>query len=197
MSTIRGRTLTADTVAPPNPPSGFYFYTCSQVSTAVSAANALGVGTLRLAPWLVTRAISISRLVGEVTTVGDVGSKFRIGLYADTGSAQPGGLLLDAGQIAGDSATVQELTVAITLQPGLYWVGGAVQAVTTTQPIMRVINSNWEPPVHVPTSSSTTLVSLNGSAFGSNMTGVIGALPSTFASTGVTANIPRIGARVA
>jgi hypothetical protein len=113
--------------------SGYYYSTTSSLSTS----STLGVGTLRLAPWFVPNACRISRIGAEVTSGGDSGSKLRLCLYADSGAGLPSTLLLDAGTIAGDSATVQEITINQQLSAGLYWIGASVQVVTVTQPTVR------------------------------------------------------------
>jgi hypothetical protein len=176
----------------PRPLAGWYFYSTSAVSNTTS--NTLGNGSLRLAPWVVDRAMSIDRMAAEISTVGEAGSKLRLGIYADTGNGYPGALLLDAGQIAGDSATVQELTVSLSLPVGVYWIGGAVQSAATTQPTVRV-NSQWYPPVPIP---SSTLPAAGGGAAAALQTGVTGALPATFSSTLASAQTyPRLILRAA
>lgn len=183
--------------APPAMPafkSGRYYFPASQISTATS--NTLANGTLRLTPWFVERAVTIDRIGGEITVIGDVGSKLRLGIYADDGGGYPGALLLDAGQIAGDSATVQELTVSQTLQPGLYWIGAAVQAVTTTQPTVRTIVSSWLPPALLIFGTSAPAAA--ATSVGHSMGGVTGALPANFTTTANTiGSVPRLFFRVA
>lgn len=157
--------------------AGAYFFVTSQGAADVSAA--LGVGTLRLSPWLVQRTIPIARLGAEVATVGEAGSKFRITLYGDTGSTYPGALIVDAGQIAGDVADRHELTVSTTLQPGLYWVGGVVQAVTTTQPTMRTV-LDWHAPAQIPMGATLATVTANAKPVCLTTAGVTGAAPASF-----------------
>ena len=139
--------------------------------------------------------MTIDRNGAEVNSAGEAGSKFRLGVYADDGTCFPGALLLDAGQIAGDSATVQGLTVSLSLSPGLYWVGGAVQTVTTTQPTMRIVGS-WA--TSVPLVLGTSAPSAGTFAVGFQQSSVTGALPSTFttAITGTT-SLPRVHIRTA
>lgn len=185
-------------VVVPNPPvlpfpnaSGKYFYPISAGSATTNAA--LGVGTLRLFPWYLPKDISIDRIGAEVTTVGDAGSKLRLGIYADTGSAYPGALILDAGQIAGDSATVQDITVSQFLPAGMYWIGGVVQTVTTTQPTVRTC-TGWFAPMTVIHSNS--IPGANGQTIGYSQSSVTGALPSTFTATlGAIAAAPRLHIR--
>lgn len=178
--------------ADPLPASGNYFYTASD--GVASTAATLGNGTLRLVPWIVSQPMTIDRLGAEVTIIGDVSSKFRIGIYYDNGNCYPGNLVVDAGQIAGDSATVQTLTVSVGLAPGLYWIGGAVQAAASTQPTMRTM-TGWVPPVHLPLGTSTP--GAGQAPFGYSQTSVTGALPSTFTtSLSIVGNAARIFARI-
>lgn len=177
----------------PVPVAAQYFYPASP--SGVSTSATLGNGTLRLYPWLVETAITIDRLGADVSVTGDAGSKVRLGVYADTGAAYPGTLLVDAGQIAGDSATVQQLTVALTLTPGLYWLGAVIQSVTTTQPTLRIV-SNWTPPVLL--GVGTSLPAGGGTTLGFSQSGVTGALPGTFTSTvSAAGSAPRLLARAA
>lgn len=162
----------------PMPATGYYLLTTSPAATNTS--NTFGNGTLRVLPWVVTKPITITKIGAEVSVIGDVGSKLRLGIYADNGNSYPGALVLDAGQIAGDSATPQELATSTTLQSGVYWIGGAVQSVTTTQPTIRS-NSNWVPEVN--TAISSNLPTANVILIGYSMSGVTGALPANFNTT--------------
>lgn len=182
----------------PNVASGSYFFPASQNGSTTSAT--LGVGTLRLTSWYVSKTISLAGLSVDVTAAGEAGSLFRIGVYADTGTALPGALVLDAGTVAVSAIAKVEATMSLTLAPGVYWIGGAVQNVVTTQPTLTICQSTgYCPPVpvapHAP--SSFTLAGINGAAIGVNATGVTGALPGTFTSSGPTTSVPRLIARVA
>jgi hypothetical protein len=162
-------------LAPPPPISGNYYFPYSQGTSSTS--NTLGTGTLRVTPIILATAITITRLGAEITAIGDVGSKLRLGIYADSGSGYPSTLVLDAGQIAGDSATVQELTVSKALAAGIYWLGAVVQSVTTTQPTARTANI-MHPDVPVPL--GTTIPSAGAAAASLATSGITGALPGTF-----------------
>lgn len=172
-------------------------YVATSSPNGTQASNALGIGTLRLAPWLVRRTVTIVRVAAEITVVGDVGSKFRIALYADGGDSSPGALILDAGQINGDSATVQEITVNQVLAPGLYWIGGAVQAATTTQPTVRCAGSTWTPPIDVRLGGGLPAANFTALGVQSNSGAVTAAAPDPFAYGSSTGTIPRILVRAA
>lgn len=184
--------------ANPNVPalSGNYFYPVSGASNGTS--NTLGNNTLRLVPFYLPVATTITKLGAEVTATGDAGSKVRLGLYADNGSMYPGALLVDAGQIAGDSATVQEITLGtpLALAAGWYWIGAAVQAAATTQPTLRTINNSTVGTVVLPI--GTTIPSSNGTVIGYSQTSVSAGLPSTFTATlSAISAAPRLFAKAA
>lgn len=193
-------------------PTGYVagnYYWCNSIA-AVSTSSALGNAVVRTSPWIVTSTVTVTALVAEFTnaTVGDANSVFRIGVWnhnAATGA--PGTLALDAGSIStgsGDAGTVAtggtpgvyEITgLSLTLTPGLYWVGGAVQGVTTTQPTMRVVSSTGYP-IFLPL--GTSLPAAGAIAYGWNQTSVAGAF-GTFSSASRNAGAApaRIGFKVA
>lgn len=180
-------------VSVPNPAAGQYVYLCGQGANTTVATHTNSA--LRLFPLLLRdQSLTIDRIGTEVTVIGDTGSRLRIGVYADNGNRYPGALLQEVGQINGDSATIQELTLALTLSPGLYWVGGALQGAATTQPTFRMV-SNWTPPVQTTIGTATTNTAATVGYFQS---GVTGALPATFSTTvTISAVMPRYFARVA
>lgn len=171
--------------------TGSYFYPLSPFGSGTNGA--LGVGSVRVAPWVVYTTISLSALAGEITTVGEAGSKLRLGIWADTGAHYPGALVVDAGQIAGDSATVQQLTVSVTLTPGVYWLGAAVQTVTTTQPTVRILNAVTDPTF--PISAGTSLPA-GGQAFVGLQSSAAGAFTTFPAGAAATNAVPRLIAKV-
>lgn len=158
--------------------SGFYSIIGNQTSTS----NTLGVGSLRMYAFIVPTAVTFTAIGAEVTVAGDAGSKVRLGIYADDGNGLPSARVLDAGTIAGDTVGVQEVACNATLTPGIYWIGGAVQDVTTTQPTMRTIGSPILP-IQV---YSASLPATNQNVTGVNLGGVTGSFPSTVAPS--TAN---------
>lgn len=162
--------------------SGYYYYASSPSSSATSATQ--GIGFLKAAPYVVDTPLTLARLGAEVTTVGDVGCKVRLGIYADS-NGYPGPLLLDAGQIAGDVAAAQELTATTVLGVGVYWFAVAVQSVITTQPTLRVV-SGWFPPAPVPI--GTALPSTGQSAGVLSVGGVAGAFPGSFPAGATSAS---------
>lgn len=191
--------VTAATVGPnwwqPGYLTGNYYFCNSYFGPSTNSG--LGFGTLRVTAWTVHSAVTITRLFAE-HTVAQTGTTLRIGIYADNGSGQPGALVLDAGTInTANTAGVQEITVSQALTPGLYWVGGAVQG-AGTQPTIRTINNTAVGvPYFSPLGTSLPGAGLSIAYWG--MTGVTGALPSTYTlSTALTTAVaPRIGFKVA
>lgn len=172
--------------------SGMYYFTSSP--SGGSTSSTLGNGLLRLTPFLVPNACRISRIGGDVSAAGEAGSKLRLGIYADDGTGYPGQLVLDAGPIAGDSATVQEITVNQALAAGVYWIGGVVQSATTSQPTVR-IQSGWHSPIPM---RSPSLPTASAGVSGFSQASVTGALPPVFTSSVTTAGAaPRVFIKVA
>lgn len=183
--------------------SSYYYFTASPASQTTSVT--LGNGNLRATPFVVTESLSITRLGAEFTVAGDAASVLRLGIYNDdgNGSMPSGAPFLDAGSIstgtgnAGTVATggtpgVYEITVSATLSPGLYWVGGAVQGVTVTQPTIRICAGQSIvypiPTAAIPTAGEQRNAMLMGS--------VTGALP-TWAGGSISAAVPRTFFKVA
>lgn len=171
--------------------SGFY----SLIGNAViSTSNTMGNGSLRMYAFLVPSAITVTAIGAEITVAGDVGSKLRLGIYADDGNGFPAARVVDAGTIAGDSATVQEVVCNVALTPGIYWIGGALQDVVTTQPTIRTIGS----PVLPIQVASISIPAANQSVTGVNIGGVTGAFPSSVTPTAANSgNAPRCFIKVA
>ena len=164
--------------------AGRYYFTPNATSTSTS--NTSGNTNLRLVPHYIPNPITITRIGIEVTAIGDAGSKYRLGIYED-GGGRPARLVIDAGQINGDSATIQELTISVTIGPGWYWFGGVVQSAPTTQPTIRVGT-----PVLTIADVGSAIPGVSATGIGSLQSGVSGALPATFTFTSGSGQCPRI-----
>jgi hypothetical protein len=176
--------------------SGRYYFPMGGGTSGLSTSSTLGTGTLRVCPWFVPNATQLSVIGGEVVTgtTGDSGSKLRLGIYADDGTCYPGRLVLDAGTIAGDSIAVQDIAINLTLQPGLYWIGGAVQIVTVTSPTVRTTTVTAPFPLTVGASTPAA----GGASSGYSQTSVTGALPAVFTATlSAAGSVPRLHVKVA
>lgn len=173
--------------------AGQYFLPLSPSSTTTS--NAIGNSVMRVAPWLVTKTVTVDRLSVDVSAAGEAGSKVRPVIYADNGNSFPGTLVVDGGQLAGDAIGTPEATIAATtLLPGLYWLGAAVQAATTSQPTVRCLGNHS---VQGLIGQGTSVPAANGQVLGYAGT-CTAAAPATFpgGSTGAS-TAPRLTLRAA
>jgi hypothetical protein len=161
----------------PGIPAATYVLTCSPNN---SGTGTLTNGVCRTVPWLISRAVTLTRIGLEVTTAGEVGSLLRLGIYADNGSSYPGALILDAGTVTGAAVGFPELTINQTLGPGIYWMSAATQAAPTTQPQVRQNSTQWTPPVDLLTGSVPPTA---GQALVGYFQTATGALPAVFSST--------------
>lgn len=175
--------------------SGQYYCCNSLQANAVTAT--LGNGSARVSRWDIYASLSITRLFTDFTIVGaDAGAVFRFGIWNDDGTGKPGTLLLDGGTVSmGSGATPGSVEVTVTqaLTAGRYWVGGALQGVSGTQPTVRIVNSNTVL-ANLPLGSS--LPAAGVAVCGYVMSGQTGAF-GTFSQTSQSVSIPRIGFKVA
>jgi hypothetical protein len=200
--------VTAKTVGQGYYPAGYvsgqYYYTTGLAATGTSAIQ--GNGTVRLTPWVVTADITITKLFAEFTAAGDAASLYHVGIWAhDSVTGKPTTLVLDAGSIStgtGDAGTVAtggtpgvyEITVSQAIPAGVYWIGGAVQGVTVTQPTMR-ISANYTYPLYIPAGS--TLPGANYQAGGMAIASQTGTLATTASASISSIAGARIGFKVA
>lgn len=165
----------------------------------LSTSVTLGNGSLRLCPLFFNAPFTLTAVGCEFTVAGDNVSVYRMAMYADDGNCWPGALALDAGSVStgtSDSGTVatggtpgvymRTLGAATPFAAGLYWVGGAVQGVTVTQPTMRV--STFGHPLAF---GSSSVPAANANFQGYVQTSVTGTPPSNFqAFTGTGGSTP-------
>jgi hypothetical protein len=169
------------------PGSGLYVQAMINVSTNAALVN----GVLRLVPWYVWKAVTIQGLGGEYTAAGDAASTLHVAIYSDNGNGYPGALFLDGGSFNTGGTPGVELNAVtqITVPAGLYWTGGVVQNVATTQPTIRVGQF-----MNDFSAAGNTLPAAGATAVGYSQGGVTAALPGTFTpiSTNVVGAAPRL-----
>jgi hypothetical protein len=201
VAALSGSAANASNVGQAWSPSPAYvsgnYYVCTSQTVGTSTSATLGIGTLRLAPFVVVANVNIVRLFGEHTVAGDASSALRIAVYDDDGTGNvPSTLIVDAGTIPmTGAAAVQEVTVNINLTPGLYWVGGAVQGATSTQPTVRCVSTTAYSLQPLPQGTSLPAAGSAVTAYGK--TAQTGAFPNPLTSPVVTSAAPRIGFKVA
>lgn len=181
--------------------SGQYYF-CNGLQAPTSGTMTLN--RVRVTPWIVTASLSVIRIFIEFTVAGSADSLFRIGVWNDDGTGQPGSLLFEAGTIstgssnAGTVATggipgVYEITVSQTIPPGMYWVGGVAQG--TSQATVRAVNAASQVVTYTPMGS--TLPGANANGLGFYLDGVSGSLGGLTGATTGSTSAPRVGFKVA
>lgn len=150
-------------------------------STAVMPANERMIAT----PFLITRNLTLDRIGIEITAAGNASSVVRLGIYGTTGiDYKPGALVLDAGTVPGDGATgFKEITINQALTAGIYWLGAAPQAATSTIPTVRHLQQGWHGLVGYAAGGGA------GSVGGYRKDSVSGALPNPFGTPTNTATL--------
>lgn len=182
--------------------SGFYYFCNSPSNNGTSAA--LGNNTLRATPFVVAKSVSITRLGADFTVAGDAASILRLGIHNDDGTGVPGTVALDAGSIStgsGNAGTVAtggtpgayEITVSVTLAPGLYWASAVVQGAPGTQPTVRIAgNTSMIAPIPwstIPTAGTTS--------YALSHTGSVSGALVTWSGTSIVSSAPRLFFKVA
>jgi hypothetical protein len=142
-------------------------------NAALTTRGSLLSNFLHGVPFIVGKDCVADRIAMEITVAGTAGSKVRLGIYRDNGNNVPGTLLVDAGLINGDSATVQSITINATLNRGIYWLAWVHNAASA--PTFRAIDAVALPNVFgQPSTLGATARTLLA------VSNAYGALPSTF-----------------
>lgn len=167
-------------------------------------SNVFSTGALRLSPVYIPVKVSFQRLGMEVTAAGDAGSTYTLAIYADNNGI-PGALVFDSsisgsastilnnGYIDGGTVGTQEVTLSLTLQPGLYWFGALQLNAVTTQPTIRVIETTR---VTTVTPSGTSMPGGTGQAGAWAQSG-LSSLPATANTPTATGVAPYMFAKAA
>jgi hypothetical protein len=111
-------------IAPPSnvitTPSGSWF---RHLGSGQQQTQALTDGTLYGVPLSLSQRVSITQVGIFVRTAGAASTVVSVGIYGVDSDGLPDGLLLDAGDLAGDSTGAKTNNVTYTFQPGSYWYG--------------------------------------------------------------------------
>ena len=147
---------------------------------ARSTAN-LSLNQATAVPFWVCNRQPFDRIGCEVTVPGATSSVVRLGVYADNGEGLPGGLVFEAGTVAGGSKGTKEINISKTLPAGLYWLVLVGQG---GNPQVRAVSNNILGGAGVSTLALATGATPRPGYY---MIGVSGALPSTWKMSGQTA----------
>ena len=171
--------------------TGYYYWSGD---SAISTNAALGFGTLRVRRLVLPHQVTLDRIGGECSSAGSAGTLLLPAIYSDV-DGQPSALLLAPGSLDGTLTTMQELPASLTLPAGPSWWGGVVQG-TGTQPTVRCIGAPDQSDLF-PASISGAPATNTSPQSCYQMTGVTGALPSTFTINAIGGSTPRLHWRVA
>jgi hypothetical protein len=161
-------------------------YLTAAATQIAPGTQVLAANTLRAFPWHLKSSATFVGLRSEVSTLV-AATTYRLGIYADNGSAYPGDLITgsDIGDFASATAGLKTATFGtqINLQSGWYWVA---------------VTSNGGPTLRsIPVAAIENLLGVQGSlGSGSSFTGwtiarAFGPLPSTFpAGAALLSNTP-------
>jgi len=152
---------------------------------------------LRALPFAISRTSTLVRLGITASTTGQTGALTRIGIYADDDMGHPGKLVIDAGTVTTNPTGSKEITVNVTLTPGVYWAAVVCQNCPTSRPgLVGYIDGSW-----LTNYLGTVIPAGTVQPVGVYQSGVSGALPTTFTVTGAipyTSNgdgVPRVFAK--
>jgi hypothetical protein len=137
----------------------------------IASTNACTAAQMVAIPMFLPTAMTAVSIECEVTVAGAAGTVVRLGIYGPGTSDNPANLILDAGTVAGDTTGVKAIAISQPLPAGLTWLVSCPQG---GAPTMRSVGGVSLPPV-APTA-------FGGGNNGYYVSGVTGALPSTFGS---------------
>lgn len=149
---------------------GFYY---TQFSATGDGSNVAALNRLYMTPFYVPEETTYD-LVGIVVTVaGSAGAVLRIGAYAVGANGAPDALLDEYGTVDTTSTGAKTVAISKTYQKGWIYLGGVAQVATCT---VRARPSSYLIP-------ETSVGSNANQSF--NLSGVSGALPSSFGAPGM------------
>lgn len=167
--------------------SGYYAHGIYVSST--SGTQGLTQDRLFARPFLVVARRAFDRIGVNITVAAGASGVLRMGIYADGGGV-PGALIVDAGTVSATATGTVEITIAQTLDPGLYWLalveqGSATGGTVTAYSAAAIPTSAWSQVATTPPTSLGFTHPYKAS--------VSGALPNPFgALTSATSTPPMV-----
>jgi hypothetical protein len=164
-------------------------YYSGMAASGVLTGATITNGLIYYAPFILPVAAKFDRICWRYTTAsGSAGSLGRCAIYSDA-NATPGGLIIDAGTFATDTAATAtpEITIsALSLGAGLYWI--ALQEDTNSGAVA------WSPQTFSCNIQGGNSVAggfaSSGGQTGRTETFTFGALPSTATPVGFVSSVP-------
>jgi len=153
------------------------FMRVPQIATSL-ASSAFTAGTLYCVPFLLTEAVTVTKLGVMLWTLGTTGALIRLGVYNDA-NGYPGTVAIDAGTMdasptGGAITTIKSITLGspVGLAAGTYWSAFVIQGAPSTVPNVIGVGGS---------SSIVSLATIPAGLGGYTATGAgSGALPATY-----------------
>lgn len=166
--------------------TGYYYLGCPYAGWLDSGWKTAGLMEVR--PFWVPVRRAFDRM-GIFVNSASAGSSYRMGIYNSNGG-RAGSLLLDAGTVDTTTTGAKAATISVTLDPGVYFIAAVSQGGAPT--VTRFPNPTPQP-------FFSNVTSPDSSAFGfmEQMSGITGALPSSFTSSGSGHSAPAVSMRAA
>lgn len=126
--------------------SGYWYSAVGEMSTTTLTTN----NRCYFLPIRVNTATTFDRISCLTSATFSGTSTWRLGIYSPKTDGRPYNVVLDAGTVSCTAAsTSYEITINQTLQPGNYFIAGAVQSLATTTNMVTIAGptrSNWNAP---------------------------------------------------
>lgn len=139
--------------------------------TATTTSVSPTVDVLLARPFLCPVRQSFDRVGFNVTSGGSAGAVLRCGIYGND-AGEPGTLISEFGTVSTVTSGSKEITISLTLDPGVYWLAGVCQTTNCTASGAGTFFSPF-----ASASTTTSLVTTQRAALSTS--GVTGALPTT------------------
>jgi hypothetical protein len=115
-------------------PAAGEYLACQFATGLIGFATAATLNRVEFCPVWVPARSAFDRITFFLQTTGTSGAVARLGIYAASAAGKPGALVLDAGTVATDAggSSYKEITISVTLDPGLYYLALVTQTATCT-----------------------------------------------------------------
>lgn len=175
--------------------SGYYSHGLFS-SQAAGTACALDLGELRVRPFIVTTRRAFDRIGINVTAAGGSTAVVRLGIYTNNGGI-PGTVVSGSeGTVAVATTGAKELTISVTLDPGVYWLA-AVGQVNASGCTVTAYNVGVVTPYRSTSTTPPTTSDLSD-VLGFGVSSVTGSLPANPGPPAATAvRVPAVALRAA
>lgn len=136
-------------------------------------------------PFIVAKKQNFDRLACACFTAATAasGAVVRLGVYDTASNGDVQNLIASMAPTSIETTGVKEGNIALTLNPGIYWLAFCVQVSIAGPPQFRGIGSAWSPLIGIDDPN------LNSASAGYIQSGVSGSLPSPFVTSHASAGL--------